>query len=461
MAGLDLPLPPEPFRIKMVEPLRRTTREERERLLREAGYNLFALPSDSVYVDLLTDSGVGAMSDNQWAGLMLGDESYAGSRSFRSLQEAVRELLGFELVIPCHQGRGVENVLGSALLRPGMVVVGNLPFDTTRAHIEQKGCRVVDCTVAEAYEPAKEAPFKGNVDLAKLDQALREHRGKVGYCLVTATCNGAGGQPVSMANLEAVAGRCRGAKVPLILDIARYAENALFVQRREKGFEGKSLGEIARAMCSLADAVAMSGKKNALVNIGGFLATNSRELYERCAPFAVLYEGFLTYGGLAGRDLEAMARGLREGLEQGFLEHRVGQVHHLHRRLQELGIPLLNPPGGHAVYVDALEFLPQVPRAQFPGHTLAVELYLEAGVRGVEVGAVMAGRDPATRENRYPPMELLRLAVPARTYTRDHLDWVAAGLGRVWRRREGIRGFVFDREAPVLRHFTSTFRRAA
>lgn len=457
MEPLDLPSVPEPYRIKAVERIRRTTRAERERLLAAAGHNVFALASDDVYVDLLTDSGVGAMSDRQWAALMVGDESYAGARSFRRFEAAVQTLLGFPKVIPTHQGRGAEHVLCSALVHPGDVVPGNAHFDTTKAHIEHRGGVALDVTIDEANKPRSQHPFKGNVDLGKLRAALREHAGKVPFVLVTVTCNTVGGQPVSLANLREVRAVCDEAKVPLLLDIARYAENALFIKRREH--PEVSIREIARATMDLADGATMSAKKDAYVNIGGFLALRDPKLFDKVAPYAVLYEGFLTYGGLAGRDLEAMAVGLEEGLEEDTLAHRVGQVHELGRALEAAGIPVLTPYGGHAIYVDAAAFLPHVPRQDLPAQTLVAELYLEGGVRAVEVGTVMAGRDPKTGQNRFPDLELVRLAVPRRTYTQAHLDHVAKAFAAVWARRASIRGMRFEKETPILRHFTSTFVR--
>ncbi|MEA3200714.1 MAG: tryptophanase [Thermoplasmata archaeon] len=457
MEPLDLPTVPEPYRIKAVERIRRTSREERARLLAAAGYNVFALASDDVYVDLLTDSGVGAMSDRQWAGLMVGDESYAGARSFRHFEAAVKELLGFPRVIPTHQGRGAEHVLCAALVKAGDVVPGNAHFDTTKAHIEHRGGVALDVTIDEASKARSQHPFKGNVDVPKLRAALRDHRGKVPFVLVTVTCNTVGGQPVSLANLREVRAACDEAGVPLVLDIARYAENSLFVKRRER--PEMSVRDIARATMDLADAATMSAKKDAYVNIGGFLAVRSTGLFDKVAPYAVLYEGFLTYGGLAGRDLEAMAIGLAEGLDEDTLAHRVGQVHGLGRGLEAAGIPVLTPYGGHAIYVDAAAFLPHLTRAQLPAQALVAELYLEGGVRAVEVGTVMAGRDPASGQDRYPDLELVRLAVPRRTYTQAHLDHVVATAKAVWARRASVKGIRFQAETPILRHFTSTFAR--
>lgn len=455
---LDVPSVPEPYRIKAIERIRATTREERETFLREAGHNVFNLRAEDVYVDLLTDSGAGAMSDRQWAGLMMGDESYAGSRSFERFQRAVRDLLGFPLVIPTHQGRGAENVVMAGLVKAGDVIPGNAHFDTTKAHIEHRGATALDVTIDESHKTQSAHPFKGNVDVAALRAALREHAGRVPFVLVTVTCNTVGGQPVSLANLREVRAACDEARVALFLDIARYAENAYFVKRREAGQDARSVADIAKEMLSLADAAMMSAKKDAYVNIGGFVALREQPTFDKVAPYAVLYEGFLTYGGLAGRDLEAMAQGLAEGLEEANLEHRIGQVHELGRRLQRAGIPVLTPFGGHAIYVDAGAFLPHLRPADLPGQALCAELYLEGGVRGVEIGTVMAGRDPKTGKDRHPDLELVRLAVPRRTYTQAHLDHVAATMERVWARRGEVRGMEFELETPILRHFTSRFR---
>ncbi|MGQ0536080.1 MAG: tryptophanase [Methanobacteriota archaeon] len=456
---MSSPPPPEPYRIKAVEPIPLTTRAERARIIEEAGYNLFNVPAEKVTIDLLTDSGVGAMSAAQWAGLMQGDESYAGSRSFETLRSAVRELLGFPHVLPTHQGRGAENVLNAALAKAGDAIPGNAHFDTTRAHIEHRGASPVDCTVEAAKRPSIEHPFKGNVDLEKLERAIEDAGpGRVPYVLVTLTCNSAGGQPVSMENLRAVAKVARSHRIPLILDIARFAENALFVKDREPGYRGKTIAEIAREMMDHADGAAMSAKKNALVNIGGFLAVRSKEMYDRLAPYAVLYEGYVTYGGLAGRDLEAMAIGLREGVDEAFLRHYTGQVRYLGERLVEMGVPVVRPIGGHAVYIDAAAFLPHVPWDRFPGQALAVELYVEGGVRACEIGSLMVSRDPESHANRRADLELTRLALPRRMYTREHLDLVADAVKAVWDRRAGVPGYGFVDEPPVLRHFMATFR---
>lgn len=458
MQPLDVPAVPEPFRIKAIERIRVTTRAERERLLAEAGFNPFNLRAEDVYVDLLTDSGVGAMSDRQWAALMTGDESYAGSRSFERFQRVVRDLLGFPLVIPTHQGRGAEHVLMAGLVKAGDVVPGNAHFDTTKAHIEHRGAVALDVTLDESHKAQSSHPFKGNVDVPALRRALQAHKGKVPFVLVTITCNTVGGQPVSLQNLREVRQACDEAGVPLLLDIARFAENSYFVKLREPGQQSRSVADIARETLALADGAAMSAKKDALVNIGGFLALRSRDIFDKVAPYAVLYEGFLTYGGLAGRDLEAMAQGLEEGVDEAQLQHRIGQVHELGRRLQHAGVPVLTPFGGHAVYIDAGAFLPHLRPTQLPGQALCAELYLEGGVRAVEIGTVMAGRDPATGKDRHPDLELVRLAIPRRTYTQAHLDHVAAAVKRVWDRRADVRGMTFEKETPILRHFTSTFK---
>ena len=452
----------EPFKIKVVEPIRRTTRAERERLIQEAGYNVFALRSESVFIDLLTDSGTAAMSDSQWAGLMVGDEAYAGSRSFYRLKEAVADVLGFPLVIPTHQGRAAENVLFTTVVRQGDVVPNNMHFDTTRAHLEYRGAVALDLVAPAAYDPVSDLPFKGDIDLGRLEQALADAaagRIRVPLVLITTTCNSGGGQPVSMANLRAASELCRRHGVPFFLDAARFAENAYFIKLREPGYRERSVREIVREMFSYADGCTMSGKKDCLVNIGGFIALRDPELYRRATVWAVLFEGFPTYGGLAGRDMEAMARGLEEVVDEDYLAYRIGQVAYLGRRLRELGVPIIEPVGGHAVYLDALRLLPGLSREELPGWALSVELYVEGGVRAVEIGTVLAGRDPATGQNRYPALEMVRLAIPRRVYTRQHLDVVAETCRRVHERRGTVRGFTFEHEPPVLRHFTATFRR--
>jgi tyrosine phenol-lyase len=448
----------EPFKIKVVEPIRRTTRAEREELIRRAGHNLFSLASEAVYVDLLTDSGTSAMSDNQWAGLMVGDESYAGSRSFYSLKEAVGEVMGFPYVIPTHQGRAAENVLFTTVLKEGDVVPNNMHFDTTRAHVEHRRAEALDLVGPQAYDPAADLPFKGDIDLGRLDECLSRRKASIPLVMITVTCNSGGGQPVSMANIRAASQICRRHGVPLFLDAARFAENAYFIKLREPGYAGRSVREIAGEMFSYADGCTMSGKKDCLVNIGGFIALRDPDLYQRATVWAVLFEGFPTYGGLSGRDMEAMARGLLEVVDEDYLDYRISHVAYLGRRLKEAGVPIIEPVGGHAVYLDALRFLPKLARDRLPGQALSVELYVEGGVRGVEIGTVLAGRDPATGENRHPRLEMVRLAVPRRVYTRQHLDVVAEVARRVLERRDSVGGLTFEEEPPVLRHFTARFR---
>lgn len=449
----------EPWRVKVVEPIRRGSPAERERRLREAGYNLFGLRSEDVFVDLLTDSGVGAMSANQWSGMMVGDESYAGARSFYHLRAAVRQTMGFPLVLPAHQGRGAERVLFKALTKPGDTVASNALFDTTRAHVEHVGARGVDLLRDVAYDTVADDPFKGDLDVRGLKRLLEDPAsGPVTMVVQTATCNMTGGQPVSMANQAEVAALCKEFGVPLIVDAARYAENAYFIQQREPHYKQYSTGAIALEFLGAADGCSMSAKKDALVNIGGFLAFRRKDLYKACVPFGILYEGYTTYGGLSGRDLEAMARGLREGIDDDYLAARVGQVQRFGRALARAGIPLLKPIGGHGVYIDAARFLPHIPWSQFPGHALACALYLASGVRGVEIGSLMAGRDPVSGQQRQARMELFRLAVPRRMYTDNHLDYVVSALVDLYERRHEVPGFAFEEESPVLPHFVSRFR---
>lgn len=456
----DRELIAEPFRIKMVERLKLTTRAERERLIAEAGYNGFLLRSEDVYIDLLTDSGTGAMSDYQWAGLMQGDEAYAGSRNFYHLRDVIKDLMGFDYVIPTHQGRAAENVLFTTLLKPGQSVPNNMHFDTTKAHVEHKRGRAVDLVCPEGLIAQSDYPFKGNMDVDRLDAFMKEHgRDKAPFIMLTLTCNSNGGQPVSMANIRAVRAIADKYGVPLFFDVARFAENAYFIKQREAGYENKTIKEIVREMFSYADGCTMSAKKDAIVNIGGFIALRSEQLYRECMVWAVLFEGFITYGGLAGRDLEAIARGLEEVVDEEYLRQRVGQVKYLGDQLIKAGVPIITPTGGHAVYIDAKRFLPDMPQTQFPAQALCVELYIEGGVRAVEIGSVLAGRDPETGENLVPELEMVRLTIPRRVYTDRHMDVVAKTCARVLARRDSIRGLRFTYEAPVLRHFTSRFER--
>ncbi len=451
--------PSAPYRIRVVEPVEKTTREQREDLIESVGLNPFLLKSKHVYIDLLTDSGTGALSQKQWAGLMEGDEAYSGSRNFYSLQDSVLDIMGFEHVIPTHQGRGAENLLFTCLLHEGDLVPNNMHFDTTKAHVENQGARAVDVALDEAYDPQKEHPFKGNVDLDKLRRLLEEKADRIPLVMTTITCNTGGGQPVSMANIRQTAEIASEYGKPFFIDACRFAENAYFIQQREEGYAGTSIAAIVKEMMSYADGCTMSGKKDALVNIGGFLAVNDDDLYRKASQWGVVYEGFPTYGGLAGRDLEAMARGLREAIEKDYLAHRVAQVRYLNDRLEEKGIPVVKPAGGHAVYIDGKTFFSHIPQSQFPSFTLSVELYIEGGVRGVEIGTVLAGRDPETGENLEPNLDLLRLAIPRRTYTYRHLDYVADAVNSVYGRRAGIKGLRFSHEPPVLRHFTARFQR--
>ncbi len=451
----------EPFKIKMVENIYRSTPQERKRWIRDASYNLFNLRSEQVYIDLLTDSGTGAMSDRQWATIMTGDESYAGSSSYYYLKDAIWDITGFQYFLPTHQGRAAENVLFSVLVKEGDIVPGNSHFDTTKGHIEFRKARAVDCTIDSARNPSEIHPFKGNVDLAKLRNVLSNApAGKVPFVIVTVTNNTAGGQPVSMANIRGVSDICREFGVKLIIDGARFAENAYFIKTREKGFTNMQITDITREMFSYADAMTMSSKKDAIVNMGGFIAFREEKLYRQASTFNIIYEGFITYGGMSGRDMNALAQGLYEGTEFTFLESRIKQVEFLGNRLRENGIPVIEPSGGHAIFIDAKKFLDSVPREEFPAQTLAVELYTEGGVRSVEIGALMADRDPVTRENRYPDLEMVRLAIPRRVYTNNHMEYVVATTCNVFKRRGLItRGLRIKREAHILRHFTVELER--
>jgi len=436
--------------------MHKSTLEERQEWIKKASYNLFNLKSEQVYIDLLTDSGTGAMSDKQWGAIMTGDESYAGASSYYNLKEAIRDITGFEYFLPTHQGRAAENVLFSVLIKEGDVVPGNAHFDTTKGHIEFRKATAVDCTVAIARDITAIDPFKGNADLELLEKVLKETpREKRGCIIMTVTNNTAGGQPVSMANMRGVRGLADKYGVLLIIDSARFAENAWFIKNREEGYAGRSIREIAREMFSLADAMTMSSKKDAIVNIGGFIGFRDKELYRKATTFNIMFEGFVTYGGMAGRDMNALAQGLYEGTESDYLESRIRQVTRLGEKIQAAGMPVQVPIGGHAIFIDAGKFLPQVPAGEFPAQRLAVEIYLEGGVRGTEIGTLMADRDPVTRLNRHPELELIRLAVPRRVYTDNHMDYVAATLTNVWdRRKEITRGLAIRWEAPIMRHFT-------
>jgi len=458
---MELPFA-ESYRIKAVEAIKRSTRIEREQWIKEANYNLFALKSDYVFIDLLTDSGTGAMSDRQWSAMMLGDESYAGARSYYNLKDTVKEILGFNYFLPAHQGRAAENILFSAIIRKGNILPGNSHFDTTKGHIEFRQAVALDCTIEEANHTQLEVPFKGNVDVVKLEKVLKHYpREKIPAVVLTVTNNTAGGQPVSMENIKAVAALCNKYGVLLLIDAARFAENAYFIKTREPGYADKSIKEIVREMFSYADMMTMSAKKDAIVNIGGFMAFKSEELWKSCKKFCIMNEGFITYGGMSGRDMNALAVGLDESTEFDYLETRISQVEYLGLRLDEYSIPYQRPAGGHAIFVDAKQVLPNVPREEFIAQTLGIELYMEAGIRGVEVGALLADRDPTTRENRYPALELLRLAIPRRTYTNNHMDVVAVALKNVYDRRDKItKGYSITYEEPIMRHFTVELERS-
>lgn len=446
----------EPFRIKAVEPIRFTTRAQRAAALEAADYNPFRLHAEDVLIDLLTDSGTGAMSSWQWAGMMRGDESYAGGRSFDAFEEAVRGICGYAHVIPTHQGRAAERILFSCLVQPGDVVPSNTHFDTTRANIEARGGVALDLPCREARDPASPHPFKGDIDLDGLEATLSRRDARIPFAMLTITNNSGGGQPVSLANVKAVAEVCHAHGVPLFLDVARFAENAWFVKQREDGYASRTPLEIAREMFSLADGCTMSAKKDGMANIGGFLALADDALAACCRDNLILTEGFPTYGGLAGYDLEAIAVGLYEALDEDYLRYRIRSIEYLSERLVAAGVPLLQPPGGHAVYVDGRAFLPQVPDAEYPAWTLGLVLYLEGGVRGVEVGSVMFGRRPDGGESP-APLDLLRLAFPRRVYTQSHVDYLIEVVQYVWTLRERIRGVRIVEQPAVLRHFSARF----
>jgi len=447
----------EPYKIKVVEAIPFTTRAEREQALRAAGYNLFHVPATLVTIDLLTDSGTGAMSDRQWAGLMQGDESYAQARSFLAFETVVKRITGYRHVLPTHQGRAAENVLFSTVLKPGDRVPSNIHFDTTRANVEHNRAVAVDCVKDVAYDPLADVPFKGDLDLGKLDRVLAEAgRERIPLVMMTITNNSGGGQPVSLGNVREVSAWCRERGIPFFLDACRFAENAWFNKDRDPACAGMSIERIARAFFDLADGCTMSAKKDGLVNIGGFVACNDDGWATEVANALILMEGFLTYGGLAGRDLEAMARGLEEVLDERYLAHRIGQVRRLGERLLAAGVPILLPVGGHAVYLDARRFLPQLPQSAYPAQALTCALYVEGGVRAVEIGGLMFGTvDPATGAAQWPELELVRLAVPRRVYTDSHLDYVADVCTRLLEQRERVKGLRLVHRPPVLPHFTA------
>ncbi|HXW57550.1 MAG TPA: tryptophanase [Candidatus Cybelea sp.] len=452
----------EPFRIKSVEPIRQTTREQREALLEAAGYNLFLVASDDILIDLLTDSGTNAMSTEQWAAMMRGDESYAGSPSFLRFRHAVESIMGFKHVIPTHQGRAAERILFSVMCKKGDIVPNNTHFDTTRANCEFVGAEALDLPSPESLETSRQHPFKGNMDTRCLAELIdRVGAERIPLVMLTVTNNSGGGQPVSMANIKAVKQICARHRIPLYVDACRFAENAYFIKLREPGYAEKTPREIAREMFSFADGCTMSAKKDAIVNIGGFLCTNDDTVAQAEKNLLILTEGFPTYGGLAGRDLEAIAVGLNEALEEDYLQYRIVSTAYLGNHIAAEGVPIVQPPGGHAVYIDARAFLPDVPPAQFPGVALAAELYVAGGIRSVEIGTLMFGKRDEHGAEHAAPMDLLRLAIPRRVYTQSHIDYVVEIILEVWRRRDRIRGLELTYQAPFLRHFTARFRQVS
>ncbi len=448
----------EPYKIKMVELLRMTTREEREQAIREAGYNTFLIRSRDVYIDLLTDSGTSAMSDRQWSGLMMGDEAYSGSENFYHLQDAVREYYGYKYLVPTHQGRGAEHLMSRIMIKPGDHVPGNMYFTTTRLHQELSGGTFVDVIVDEAHEPESTQPFKGNVDMAKLDKLVQEVGAeRIPYISLEGCVNMAGGQPFSMANLRELNAYCREHGIPIMLDATRTIENAWFIRQREDGYSTRSVRGILREICDLTDGCTMSAKKDLLVNIGGFFCCNDEELFLKAQNMVVIYEGLHTYGGLAGRDMEAMALGLREAVMEEHQSARIGQVHYLGQKLLDAGVPIVMPMGSHAIFIDAKAFLPHLDQDAYPAQTLAAELYLDAGIRCMERGNVSAGRDPETGKNRRPALELVRLTLPRRVYTQAHMDVVAESVYNVYKRRHEIQGLKMTYEPEYLRFFQARF----
>ncbi|MBX2972758.1 MAG: tyrosine phenol-lyase [Flavobacteriales bacterium] len=450
----------EPYKIKMVEPLTMTTREQRVQAMEEAGYNTFLLPSERVYIDLLTDSGTSAMSDRQWAGLMLGDEAYAGSRNYYHLEEAIQRHYGYKYIVPTHQGRGAENILSRILIKPGDIVPGNMYFTTTKLHQELAGGTFTDIIVDEAHDAQSTFPWKGNVDLAKLERVIAEHGAKkIPYVSIATTVNMAGGQPISLANLKALRELTKRHGIRIIHDMTRVAENAYMIQRMEEGQGHRSVAEIVLEICSLTDGATMSAKKDALVNIGGFMATNEWDVFEEARNMVVVYEGLHTYGGLAGRDMEAMAIGIAESVQDDHIRARVGQVFYLGNKLLEMGVPIVKPVGTHGVFLDAKAFLPHLPQTAFPAQALAAELYIDSGVRAMERGIVSAGRDKDTGDHCYPDLELVRLTIPRRVYTQAHMDVVAESVQRVYEQRERITGLRMTYEPKYLRFFQARFER--
>lgn len=449
----------EPYKIKMVELLTMTTRQQRLRSLKKAGYNTFLLDSDDVYIDLLTDSGTNAMSDEQWAAFMTGDEAYAGSKSFTLMEKAIEEYYGYKYVVPTHQGRGAENLLSQILIKKGDYVPGNMYFTTTRLHQEMAGGKFVDIIIDEAHDPTNEFPFKGNVDLNKLEKLVKKHGAeKIAYISVATNVNMAGGQPISLQNLKELRKFTQKYGILIIHDMTRIAENAYFIQQREKGYEDKSVAEIVKEICSLTDGATMSAKKDALVNIGGFLATNNKEIFEEARSLVIVYEGLHTYGGIAGRDMEAIAVGIKESVNDFHQAARIGQVEYLGKKMESYGVPVVRPYGGHGIFVDAKAFLPHLTQDQFPAQTLAAEIYLDSGVRTMERGVVSAGRKP-NGENYYPKLELVRFTIPRRVYTQAHMDVVAESTAMVYEKRNKIKGLKMVYEPKYLRFFQAQFEK--
>jgi len=448
----------EPFKIKSVEPIRFTTREEREKLLKEAGYNPFLLPADDVLIDLLTDSGTSAMSAKQWAGIMEGDESYAGSKSFYRFEAVIKSITNMKYIIPTHQGRAAEKILFTIVGGAGKFIPNNTHFDTTRANVEFSGAEAVDLLNEVGKHPEIRADFKGNMDIEKLEAFIKETGVEnIPLCMITVTNNSGGGQPVSMQNIKDVKAVCKKYGIPLFIDACRFAENAYFIKMREKGYENKTPLEIAQEMFSYADGVTMSAKKDALVNIGGFLAMNDEQLAMNCRNLLIVTEGFPTYGGLAGRDLEAVAQGLLEILDEHYLHYRIRSVEYLGEKLVAAGVPIIEPPGGHAIYIDAKRFLPNIPADQYPGQSIVCELYLEGGVRAVEIGSVMFGKYDKNGKLIPGMMELVRMAIPRRVYTQSHIDYLIEIIIEVYKNRDKLKGYKITYEAPMLRHFTAKF----
>ena len=440
----------------MVEYIKPSTIDQRRQWIKDADYNLFNLTSEKVFIDLLTDSGTGAMSDKQWAEMMVGDESYAGSQSFLKLKETVNRITGFKYFLPTHQGRAAENVLFSVLVKEGDVIPGNSHFDTTKGHIEFRKATTLDCTIDEAFDTTIYHPFKGNVNIEKLENALKNNpNDNIPFVVVTITCNSAGGQPVSMDNIKKVSEVCKKYHIPLLIDAARFAENAYFIKTREDGYQDMTIKEIVKELFSYTDGMTMSAKKDGLVNMGGFIALNNEEVYKKATVFNIMFEGFITYGGLNGRDMGALAVGLDEATEFDYLETRIEQVAFLGNRLVKFGIPVQQPIGGHAIFLDANKFVPTIPRDEYRAQALAIELYIIGGIRGVEIGTILADRDPFTHKNRYPELELVRLAIPRRTYSLNHMRYVAAVLKNIYDSRDQAkRGYRIIDEAPIMRHFT-------